>query len=540
MNDASMSLAIKRLKAVPAINLTGNLVGAAVTFAWFAIIRPGFAPSGESTDLRDKMVFFVLTIAFFLAAVAPINMSWWRGAIRKLRDLPASGNGKALTGLEVQRLATVAGEIVDLPVKLVSTAFLGWLLCGLTFLLLPPSVAPDLLAWDTPSLRKMGVWVIFAGAPTTAIFTFLVQERWLRSTLLKSFPIEVLRVVPGKFKINVLPKMLVVTLLVGTLPAAVISHITLEKIHEIQAGQQNIQTFLTQMPLAIGFLLALGVVLAIGLSVFMAKSVSEPLRKVGGSMETVGAGDLNVSVPVVSNDEIGTLAEGFNRMVEDYRKLESVRETFGRYVSTEVVAEILKSPEGVKLGGELREMTVLVSDLRGFTRMTEALDPQAVLEILNRFLEGMTEIIMKHGGTIDEFTGDGILVFFGAPRHFPDHAERAVACALEMQQTLDMLNQKHRRIGLPELRMGIGINCGKLIVGNIGCEKRRKYGAVGSPINVAFRVEALTQGGEILLTSAVCNKLAGRLKISETREAKLKGIESSVTLYRVSGLRQDH
>ncbi|MBI5571407.1 MAG: adenylate/guanylate cyclase domain-containing protein [Desulfomonile tiedjei] len=536
MDDARISLAINRLKVVPAINLVGNLVGAAVTFAWFAIIRPGFVPGAESADFHAKMVFFGLSIIFFMAAVAPVNMSWWRATIRNLRNLPRHESGRSLSGAEVHKLAGVAGEIVDLPVKLVSTSSVGWVLCGLAFFALP-ALSPALLPWDACSIRKMGVWVIFAGAPTTAAFTFLLQERWLRSTIVKTFPPEALRKVSGSFKINVLPKMLGVTLLVGTLPAAIISHTTLEQIHEIQANPELLSTFLTQMPLAIGFLLMLAIALAIGLAVFMAKSVSEPLQTVGASMEMVGTGNLTVSVPVVCNDEIGALAEGFNRMLDDYRKLESVRDTFGRYVSTEVVTEILKSPAGVKLGGELRDMTVLVADLRGFTRLTEALDPQTVLEILNRFLESMTEIIMKHGGTIDEFTGDGILVFFGAPRNLPDHALCAVACAVEMQEALSTLNREGDRLGLPALGMGIGINCGELVVGNIGCEKRRKYGALGTAINVAFRVEALTQAGEILLTATVHDKLAGILNVSATREVSLKGIETPVTLYQVLGLR---
>ena len=134
--------------------------------------------------------------------------------------------------------------------------------------------------------------------------------------------------------------------------------------------------------------------------------------------------------------------------------MNAVRETFGRYLSEEVVAEILKSPGGVDLRGELREITILVSDLRGFTPLSERLPPQAVLEIINRYLERMTDIIIRHEGTIDEFTGDGILVFFGAPRMLPDHAGRAVACALEMQEALSKLNTEFLELGLPQLQMG--------------------------------------------------------------------------------------
>jgi class 3 adenylate cyclase len=230
------------------------------------------------------------------------------------------------------------------------------------------------------------------------------------------------------------------------------------------------------------------------------------------------------------------LGEGFNSMVQEPSIIDSIMETFGPYLSTEVVDEILKSPGGAEIRGELREITILVSDIREFTRTTELLEPGQVLEIINRYLEEMTDIIMKHGGTIDEFTGDGILVFFGAPTFVPDHCTRAVACALEMQKAMEGLNRGNLRLGLPELQMGIGINSGQLIVGNIGSEKRKKYGAVGIPINLAFRVQAEAEGGEVLVSPAVVHNLGGELLVEEKRQCSLKGIEPAVTLYRVDGL----
>ncbi len=153
-----------------------------------------------------------------------------------------------------------------------------------------------------------------------------------------------------------------------------------------------------------------------------------------------------------------------------------VLETFGSYLSDEIVSEILESPGGINLGGELREITILVSDLRGFTRITESMDSSRLLLLLNRYLETMTDIILHYSGTIDEFTGDGILVFFGAPRAFDDHARRAVLCSTEMQNVMDEFNRESLNLGLPELKMGIGINTGELVVGNIGSQKRKNMG----------------------------------------------------------------
>ncbi|MGA8830827.1 MAG: adenylate/guanylate cyclase domain-containing protein [Desulfomonilaceae bacterium] len=213
-----------------------------------------------------------------------------------------------------------------------------------------------------------------------------------------------------------------------------------------------------------------------------------------------------------------------------------VLETFGSYLSDEIVAEILESPGGINLGGELREISILVSDLRGFTRITESMDSRKVLKILNRYLEVMTDIILRYSGTIDEFTGDGILVFFGAPRQFSDHSRRAVLCAIEMQKAMKALNEDNIKLGLPELSMGIGINCGELVVGNIGSNRRKKYGAVGTPINVAFRVQTQTIGGDILVTAPVYERVSSNVVIGPVREAVLKGIEGLVTIYQVIGV----
>ncbi|MGB9616237.1 MAG: adenylate/guanylate cyclase domain-containing protein, partial [Desulfomonilaceae bacterium] len=230
--------------------------------------------------------------------------------------------------------------------------------------------------------------------------------------------------------------------------------------------------------------------------------------------------------------------EGFNRMVEERRELDSIKDTFGRYLSKDVVDEILRSGGKVELEGNLRDMTILVADIRGFTRMTESLPPQKVLAVVNRYLETMTDIIIQYSGTIDEFTGDGILVFFGAPKHIQDHCMRAVACALDMQNAMDALNARNVRDGLPAIQAGIGINSGVLIVGNIGSEKRKKYGAVGSPINVAFRIQAEAQGGEIVVSPEVVSRLQGQIVVKHKKLAQLKGLDRPMELFCLESLGQ--
>ncbi len=264
----------------------------------------------------------------------------------------------------------------------------------------------------------------------------------VRAEIRSVFPPAVLASVPRSFRLNVLPKVLFASLLIGTLPVTIISYVTLDQIHEVTAGMLDPQSFIEKMPLVIAFLLSLAVLAAVALSVFVAKSVSEPLRELRSSMDRIRNGDLDVNIPVVSSDEIGNMAEGFNRMVAGLRERDFIRDTFGSYLSPEIVSEILSSPAGVNLGGELRDVTILVADLRGFTSLAANVGPEAVVKILNRFLEKMVDIITRYGGTIDEFTGDGILAFFGVPRLMTDAPTRAVQCSVDMQNVMHALNQE--------------------------------------------------------------------------------------------------
>ncbi len=226
--------------------------------------------------------------------------------------------------------------------------------------------------------------------------------------------------------------------------------------------------------------------------------------------------------------------------MESLRQRDFVRHTFGRYLSSEVVEELLDSPTGLKMSGENREVTFLVSDLRGFTALTSSLSPQQVIEIINRYFEHMVDVIARYQGTVNEFMGDGILAFFGAPIYAHDDPERAVACAIGMQNALVAVNAEQRRLKLPELAMGIGINTGEVVVGNIGSERRASYGAVGTPINAAYRIESFTVGGQILISPTTYDRVESDLTIIGTKEVKFKGLDEPVALYDVAGIGQPY
>lgn len=213
-----------------------------------------------------------------------------------------------------------------------------------------------------------------------------------------------------------------------------------------------------------------------------------------------------------------------------------IRQIFGRYITDQVVASLLENPDGLKLGGEKRNISILMADLRGFTSLSERLRPEQVVAMLNNYLGTMADVIGEAGGTVDEFQGDGILVLFGAPAPRPDHARAALECALKMELAIAEVNRMNREAELPHVQMGVGINTGDVVVGNIGSEKRTKYGVVGSNVNLTARIESYTVGGQILASAQTIEAVGDKVRIDGTIEVQPKGVGSPITLYEVGGI----
>ncbi len=213
-----------------------------------------------------------------------------------------------------------------------------------------------------------------------------------------------------------------------------------------------------------------------------------------------------------------------------------VCQTFGRYLSDDIVESLLASPEALELGGERRKVTMMMADLRGFTSISEDLPPERLVSVVNNYLETMVEVIVEYRGTIDEFTGDGILGIFGAPIARPDDAQRAVACAVAMQLAMVKVNALNHAMGLPTVEMGIGINTGEVIVGNIGSTQRAKYGVVGGAVNLTSRIESFTTGGQVAISQATLDAVHGYVDIEERLCVEPKGLSHPVPIYFVGGI----
>jgi class 3 adenylate cyclase len=227
-----------------------------------------------------------------------------------------------------------------------------------------------------------------------------------------------------------------------------------------------------------------------------------------------------------------------DKNVELARAHELVRHAFGRYVSEEVAESLLRAPEALDLGGEEREASILLSDLRGFTAMAARLHPHEVIEVLNLYLEAMVDVIGRYQGTIDEIVGDGILVIFGAPVACQDHAEKAVACGLAMQLAMTEVNRRLVAKGGAELEMGIGVHTGRVVVGNIGSLRRTKYAAVGANVNLVGRIQSFTTGGQLLISEDTHRNIKSPLRIDGQYVVEPNGVARSVLLYEIGGIGQ--
>lgn len=222
------------------------------------------------------------------------------------------------------------------------------------------------------------------------------------------------------------------------------------------------------------------------------------------------------------------------------RQKKFIQQLFGRYLSDEIVDTLIQAPAGVALAGEKRRVTVLMSDLRGFTTACQALDPTHVVALLNIYLGRMADIIMRHRGTIDEFIGDAILAIFGAPILREDDAHRAVSCALEMQRAMAAVNEELTAKDLPPVEMGIALNTGEVVVGNIGSEQRAKYGVVGSPVNLTARIEAQTTGGQVLVSESTIEAVGrATLVLGEAYEIAAKGFAERLKASELRGRADD-
>jgi class 3 adenylate cyclase len=277
---------------------------------------------------------------------------------------------------------------------------------------------------------------------------------------------------------------------------------------------------------------------------FLDKKIITPLETIATAnrrfMENESTGR-SISLAEDTPREIREIASTRSQMLDSILKVSGerlqlanfIRDTFGRYMPEKVVDEILESPQGRKIGGRRETATVLMSDLRGFTGLSENREPEDLVRLLNRYLDRMSAVIHAYDGIIDDFIGDAILAIFGAPEKHDDDPARAVACAIAMQKALQVFNRETIQEGEPPFEMGIGIETGPVIMGNIGSETRMKYSVIGATVNVASRLESQTTGGQVVIGETTYNLVKDLVKTDPPISAMMKGIRKPLVSYSV-------
>jgi adenylate cyclase len=492
--------------------LRANLVGGLLAFFYFRFIDDAAVARGITPGI---LVFFVVTFAILIAIGQALSERFMAPLVTTRPVEPA----------------LVRRRAIQLPLAVAGVTTVGWVLAGITWGIIWPLI--EGVFTPTSAFRTIFGITVIGGSVTTAFIFFNIEHHW-RKRLPRYFPEGDLGAVSDVARVSVRVRLLVVFLLVGVVPLALLGVMAYRRALAVLGADPVTAAGIVQGMLpVIAFLVIVPGVAAVGLAVFVANSVAGPLRALQRAMGEVGEGNLDAQSPVVSNDEIGAVAEGFNRMLAGLRERDFVKETFGKYVTREIRDEILGGR--IALEGETREVTVLFADLRDFTPWVEANPPREVLRDLNAYFAEMNAAIRGHGGLVVQFIGDEIEAVFGAPVPEPAHARRAVRAALEMRRRLVAWNAGRREAGKPLLRHGIGVHTGSVLAGNIGSAERLSYALVGDTVNLASRIQGLTKefGVDILISGVTRQRLDDAVAVEALPATRVKGRVQEVEVFRV-------
>ncbi len=279
------------------------------------------------------------------------------------------------------------------------------------------------------------------------------------------------------------------------------------------------------------------IVIGIIISVFFSSFLTKQLKFLMEGVKRVSKGDLDVKVKRIVSDELGVLTDTFNEMVVNIREKEMIKMAFTRYVSKQVAEKVFENPDAFlnRLKGERMHVSVMFADIMGFTTMSEKMSPENVVNILNTYLSQMTNSVFKFDGTLDKFIGDCVMAVFGAPMHLENPSLNAVKCAIDIQKAVNELNLQRRSRGLDSINVGIGINTGTAVVGNIGSSQRLDYTVIGDNVNLASRLQSAANAMNvpIIVSKNVVGEIGDKIKYREMEAIMVKGKEKPVNIYSI-------
>lgn len=305
-------------------------------------------------------------------------------------------------------------------------------------------------------------------------------------------------------------------------------------------SREGVKRAVNRTRITIGVITAAAVLLALLGSFVLAGFITRPIdRLMAGVREIQKGNGYAMQLPITTSDEVGHLTRAFNDMVKSLSEKELIKEAFSRYVSRQVAGLILDDPDKYisTLKGQRKTITVLFADIRGFTRIAEALGPEQVVAMLNVYLTYMTDVVFRHEGTLDKFLGDGLMAIFGAPVEQPNSTLNAVRAALDMRERLRKFNLAREIGGEEPVLVGIGINYGDAIVGNIGSRERMDYSVIGDTVNIAQRIQTFTEGGQIILAEPAYRRVKDYAEVKPLGPYELKGKRKRIELFEVVNLK---
>jgi adenylate cyclase len=482
------------VRVLPTVIVGINLIGLVAVLLIANFVVPG--PTPPNID-HIRLVDAIVAAAYFALAAA-LGTLFGRRALFRLR-----------TWLQEERPATPEETklVLRAPLRLFLVQLTFWVVAGVLFGVLNYTYSHILGV-------RVTIIVILTGL-VTASCAYLVIELIIRPVAARALahgaPERL--VVPGVATRSVLAWLLGTGVPVAGVVAIGILGLSGDKTATVHA-------------LSIAMVALGGTGIAVGLLAVTvaARATADPVDSVRRALGRVQEGEFDVRVPVYDGTQIGQLQLGFNEMAEGLEERERIREAFGTYVDPEVARHVLR--EGTDLAGEQVEVTIMFIDIRSFTAFAERTPAPEVVAAINELFEKIVPIIHKHGGRVDKFVGDGLLAVFGAPTRQEDHADRALAAALEVAYTV-----KSSR----GLKIGIGLNSGTVVAGNVGGAGRLEFSVIGDPVNVAARVEAATRktGDAILLTERTREllKKPDHPPLNERIGVELKGKSQRVRVY---------
>jgi adenylate cyclase len=278
------------------------------------------------------------------------------------------------------------------------------------------------------------------------------------------------------------------------------------------------------------------VLLGISIAILLGISFSRPISKLVLATQEIGKGNLQYKINMIRKDEFGDLATAFNYMAQELVKKLLIQKSFGRYVSQGVLDMILSRPDESWLKGTRGEASTLFTDIREFTAYSETRNPEEVVEALNEYFEIVTQFILKYGGYVDKFMGDAVLGVFGVPVSHIDHAERAVKAAIAIQRELQQQAGKNSNPFLS--RVGISIDCGVVVSGNLGSQVKMEYTVIGDSVNVASRLNSFANAGEIIISKNIYELTKNIVSVKALSPQKIKGKSEMVEIFQILGLRE--